>query len=483
MIRVCSLFSGMGGFETGVFDVFGMENVDVVFSSEIDKKTKESYKIIYGEEPFGDVVEVNEKHVPDHDLLVAGFPCQAFSISGKRQGFADTRGTLFFEIARIAKEKQPKMMLLENVKGLINHDKGRTFETILEVLSSLGYVIDFKLLNSKHYNVPQHRERVYIVCSKNGKKEKWNINGSDSVSKIKSKLNEISEINSFNFQFPEENSFTPTLESILEENVDESYYLGKEKEEKIIKKIKEKGYGKIVYRIDDRRGGNSIHSWDLALRGEVTDQEKEALNQMILERRKGTKDGNPILPEQVGATKEMFDKLVKQGYLKHVNDKYDFKFGNLSFDISKVIHKESISPTVTCTDIEKYGVLVEDNAKLKFVTGTTDKPNWVENGKDISRNYKQGSRIYDSQGIASTLTARGVGGEGGHTGLYLTNNWRIRRLTPLEAIRLQGFPDSYYYELIENGITHRQIYKMAGNAVTTKVIKEIVHGMKETKLL
>jgi DNA (cytosine-5)-methyltransferase 1 len=134
-----------------------------VYSNEWDKYANSVYRKHYGECDNRDIREVGEKDIPDHELLVGGFPCQSFSVAGKRGGFADTRGTLFFEIARILKEKQPRLLLLENVKGLLSHDEGRTFGVILTTLDELGYDVQWQVLNSKNFGVPQNRERVFIV--------------------------------------------------------------------------------------------------------------------------------------------------------------------------------------------------------------------------------------------------------------------------------------------------------------------------------
>ena len=134
-----------------------------VYSNEWDKYAAQIYKKHYGECDTTDITKVKAKDIPDHDLLCAGFPCQSFSIAGKRKGFDDTRGTLFFDIARIVSKKRPRYLLLENVKGLLSHDKGKTFQTILGVLSDLGYGVEWQVLNSKHFGVPQNRERVFIV--------------------------------------------------------------------------------------------------------------------------------------------------------------------------------------------------------------------------------------------------------------------------------------------------------------------------------
>lgn len=132
--------------------------------SEIDKYATKIYqKQFPHHENFGDITKINEKKLPNFDLFVGGFPCQAFSIAGKRKGFEDTRGTLFFDVARILKEKTPRLVLLENVKGLLSHDGGRTFKTIITTLAELGYAVEWQVLNAKNFGVPQNRERVYIV--------------------------------------------------------------------------------------------------------------------------------------------------------------------------------------------------------------------------------------------------------------------------------------------------------------------------------
>ncbi len=156
------LFAGIGGFRIAMQNLGGK----CVFSSEIDRYAKKTYELNFGEVPFGDITKINEKDIPEHDVLCAGFPCQAFSIAGKRKGFEDeTRGTLFFDIARILKEKRPKAFFLENVKGLRSHDKGRTLKTILRTLrEDLNYFVpEPKVMNAKDFGVPQNRERIFII--------------------------------------------------------------------------------------------------------------------------------------------------------------------------------------------------------------------------------------------------------------------------------------------------------------------------------
>lgn len=139
-----------------------------VYSNEWDKYANSVYKYHFGECDNRDIRDVSAEEIPDHDLLCGGFPCQAFSVAGKRRGFEDTRGTLFFEIARIAKQKQPRLLLLENVKGLLSHDSGNTFKTIIRSLDELGYDLQWQVLNSKDFGVPQNRERVFIIGNLRG---------------------------------------------------------------------------------------------------------------------------------------------------------------------------------------------------------------------------------------------------------------------------------------------------------------------------
>jgi DNA (cytosine-5)-methyltransferase 1 len=195
------LFAGIGGFRIAMQNLGGK----CVFTSEWDESAQKTYKANFGEVPFGDITkEDTKKYIPDNfDLLCAGFPCQAFSIAGKRGGFEDTRGTLFYDVAEIIKRKKPKAIFLENVKGLISHDKGKTLQTILNVLrNDLGYYVpDPRVINAKDFGVPQNRERIYIV----GFRKDTNVS---------------------NFNYPEPINERPVLEDIKENDVvSAKYYL------------------------------------------------------------------------------------------------------------------------------------------------------------------------------------------------------------------------------------------------------------------
>ena len=195
--KMIDLFSGIGGTRLGFHQT---NSVNIVFSSEIDKFAVKTYKANFGETPFGDITKIDENDIPNHDILVGGFPCQAFSQAGKKLGFEDTRGTLFFEIARIIKKKRPKAFLLENVKNLKSHDKGRTFKVIETTLKNLNYDVQTILFKAKDFGVPQNRERIYIVGF-----------AKDRVSNYK------------DFSFPIPSCPKTSVGDILELNVDDKY--------------------------------------------------------------------------------------------------------------------------------------------------------------------------------------------------------------------------------------------------------------------
>lgn len=195
--KFIDLFAGIGGIRSG-FEALGGK---CVFSSEWDRYAKITYFCNFGEIPHGDITKVSLNEIPKHDVLLAGFPCQAFSVAGERKGFEDTRGTLFFDVARILKDKKPSSFLLENVKGLINHDKGKTFRVILETLRELNYEVFYSVLNTMDYgNIPQTRERLYIVGFHKGK------------------------IRDVNFTFPEKRKLTKTVKDILENSKQDEYF-------------------------------------------------------------------------------------------------------------------------------------------------------------------------------------------------------------------------------------------------------------------
>ena len=159
-LRFIDLFAGIGGFRQAL-ESLGLE---CVFSSEWDPQAQQTYSANYGEIPHGDITKIDEVNIPKHEIICGGFPCQAFSISGKQKGFEDARGTLFFDVVRIAKLHQPSVLFLENVKNFASHDNGKTLKTVLSILDEIGYDVYYKVLNASHYGAPTSRERIYLVC-------------------------------------------------------------------------------------------------------------------------------------------------------------------------------------------------------------------------------------------------------------------------------------------------------------------------------
>lgn len=157
------LFAGLGGFRLALESL----GAECVYSSEWDEPVRKVYSDNFDEIPDGDITQVDEKNIPDHDILCAGFPCQAFSISGKQNGFEDSRGTLFFDVARIVKEKQPKVVFMENVKNFASHDGGKTLEVVRATMENIGYTFFYKVLSAVDFGIPQKRERIYMVCFRN----------------------------------------------------------------------------------------------------------------------------------------------------------------------------------------------------------------------------------------------------------------------------------------------------------------------------
>jgi len=214
-MKVFSMFSGIGGFELGIKNT--IPNAKFIGYSEIDKYATQIYERNFkGVKNYGDATKINERELPDFDLLVGGFPCQAFSIAGKRLGFRETRGTLFFDIARILSHKKPRHFILENVRGLFSHDSGRTFQTILRVLSDIGYMVQWELLNSKNFGVPQNRERIYLVghLRGRGREKVFPIGQISKEDSKESRLKELTENKSQAYRVYDQDGLATTIKSV-----------------------------------------------------------------------------------------------------------------------------------------------------------------------------------------------------------------------------------------------------------------------------
>lgn len=235
--RFIDLFAGIGGIRLGFESVGGK----CVFSSEFDEDACKTYEANFGEHPHGDITKISTDDIPKFDILLAGFPCQAFSIIGKKEGFAnETCGTLFFDIERILAAKKPKAFLLENVRNLVAHDQGNTFRIIRTHLEKLGYHVHAKVLNALDYGVPQKRERIYIVGFR------------DNVS--------------FSFPQPLPESERPSLASILEKEVEEKYYVREEIRKSRLSRLKDKNYPKPYISHENIAGSITPHPYSSALR-------------------------------------------------------------------------------------------------------------------------------------------------------------------------------------------------------------------------
>jgi DNA (cytosine-5)-methyltransferase 1 len=421
-IRFIDLFAGIGGIRLGfeqTANAFGIDT-ECVLTSEIKPYAVKVLKQNYPNEIVsGDITKIPTSEIPDFDFLLGGFPCQSFSAAGKRLGFMDTRGTMFFEIEKILKDKKPFGFILENVEGLINHDKvdknaktGRTLATIIDHLEALGYKVNWKLLNSKNFGLAQDRKRVYIIGTK------IEAPSLDNFKEQTTKLESVIEYGK------------PTIKSKFTELLLSHYSI-------------EQLHGKSI---KDKRGGkNNIHSWDIELKGKVSDEQKRLLNQLFKERRKkhwadefgiDWMDGMPLTLQQISTfnnhenLEEMLEDLVKKGYLKKEHPKrlvketdllgetrtvrqqdyklplgYNIVSGKLSFEVNKVLCPNEIAPTLVAMDMKK---------------------------------------------------------------LFVADNDGIRTLTLTEGLKLFGYPENYRFDVgIDEG------YDLLGNTVTVPIVRAV----------
>ena len=366
MINFIDLFAGVGGIRIGAENALSKRNIDsqCVLSSEIDEKACQTYELNFDEYPSGDIHAIEE--IEPFDLLLAGFPCQPFSYAGKRRGFGDTRGTLFFEIERILKKYQPKAFLLENVRGLYTHDGGRTFETIIEKLHDLGYGTTDLVLNSSDFGVPQNRVRLYIlgILGATPKTTLVTSYGSADSHAFKRKLTDENEAG------------VCTVGDILETDVPEEYYCTERFTEQLHSVVGDDLSVLHGYRLIDYRGGQSLHSWELGTKGKCTAAEIEFMNLLIQNRRKhnfGIKqDGKKLTLEQIMTFYEKSDiddviaSLITKGYLKCEDGKYNPVCGNMSFEVFKFLDPDSISITLTSSDCNRLGVI--QNNRPRHIT-------------------------------------------------------------------------------------------------------------------
>ncbi len=406
-MKFIDLFSGIGGFRSALEN----NGHECLAFAEIDKYARQSYKAIYNtenEQEWHDVTRITDDDFRYYqnkaDIITGGFPCQAFSIAGKRAGFEDTRGTLFFEIARAIKEVQPSYVLLENVKGLFSHDGGRTFGTIIQALDELGFFTEWGLFNSKYWGVPQNRERVYILATR---KDKFK----------EAKLFDLVK---------QQKEVTSRLIDVLENDVDEKFYLSEEKTKKLILGYDFKKSSAVPVlapdRINKRQNGRRFK------------EDGEPMFTLTSQDRHGI------------AVRE----ATKKGY---------------------VIAKQGDSVNVTYPDSKTRRGRVGKQVAQTIQTGEVNQGvviNPLKDKTDYGWHFEQA--VYDSQGITRTVKANGGSGNIPKT----IEGLRIRKLTPLECWRLQGFTDEQFYKAKNDGVSNSQLYKQAGNSVTVNVVDAIV---------
>ena len=384
------MFSGIGGFEYGLEQ--SKHDFECVGYSEIDKYARSIYERHYPNHTnYGDATRIDTKDLPDFEFLVGGFPCQAFSIAGKRRGFNEARGTLFFEIARILRDKKPRYFLLENVKGLLSHEGGETLETIFRVCDELGYNVSWAIYNSCDYGVPQNRERIFIKGYFRGKC------GQEVLS-------------------------VPRVNKSVDEPMSNTYYGVRQgrvhKEDEIMNTLtctgENGGSSQLIQLNSNKPQGLRIYDSD-GLSCSLT----------------GNSGG---LGGKTGLYKI---NTVKKG--KHQS-------GNVYGD-------DGVSPCLTAVDYKRPVKIVQPVL-------TPDRENKRQNGRRMKNNDEP----------MFTLTAQDK------HGVY--DGMTVRKLTPVECERLQGFPDDWTkYGKDDELISDTQRYKCCGNAVTTNVITAIVNEM------
>lgn len=422
ILRFIDLFAGIGGIRCGLEQAAKNKGLNpvCVFTSEIKPYAVSVLQENHPTETInGDITKIDTRNIPDFDVLCAGFPCQAFSSAGKRQGFADTRGTMFFEVERILKAKRPRGFILENVEGLVNHDGGKTLQVIVDRLSALDYKFDFRVLNSKYFGVAQERKRIYIVGSIN---EKPNL---DDFPIKECKLGDILE------------SGLPTSNTPFTRNLLKHFTI-------------EQLYGKSI---KDKRGGTTnIHSWDLEIKGSVSSKQKKLLDTILTERRKKKwaeiigidwMDGMPLTLEQI---RTFYDAPDLEEMLQDLTDK-----GYLKYEYPKKLVREKTEKGVVTTHRDY------DSTKPKGYNIVAGKLSFEIN------------KIMSPNEIAPTLVAMDM------QKLYVGDNGGLRRLSLREGLRLFGYPDNMKFNVKE-----KEGFDLLGNTVVVPVIQAVAERLIDT---
>ena len=422
-MKFLDLFAGIGGFR------FGMESAghECIGFCEIDKFARASYKAIHnteGEIELHDITTVTDEEIRaigQVDVICGGFPCQAFSIAGARRGFEDTRGTLFFEIARFASILKPKYLFLENVKGLLNHDRGNTFKTILGALDGLGYDVEWQVLNSKNFSVPQNRERVFIIGHLRGQRTR-------RVFPI------IRENEKFDNQQPKieivGNTKNPNGTS--------------------------QGTGSVVYDSNGLIGTLCARDYKEPKQVAIPVLTPDRANKRQNGRRFKT-DGEPMFT----LTAQDRHGVVVENKVKQVGNLIDTESFGGNPHRGRVYDISGISPCLNCVG----GGGLEPKIRVKEATKQGYAEAEIGDSVNLSHPNSKTRRGRVGKQIANTLLT-------GESQGVVEPDFRIRKLTPRECWRLQGFPD-WAFDKAQEVNSNSQLYKQAGNSVTVNVIAAI----------
>lgn len=424
-MKFFDLFAGIGGFRMGL-ESLGHHCVGFC---EIDKFARTSYKAIYdteGDIEFHDIRNITTdaiRGIGRVDIICGGFPCQAFSIAGNRRGFEDTRGTLFFEVARFASILRPKYLFLENVKGLLSHDNGTTFETILRTLDELGYDVEWQVLNSKDFGVPQNRERVFLIGHLRGA-------GTRNVFPLRGE--------------------SSTAESLKPKRLGNLNLSGR-------------GMNGEVYQVD------GLSPTVTTNKGEGSKIAIPVLTPDRLQKRQNGRrfkeNGEPIFT----LTSQDRHGIVIAGHLPSARQQS-----------SRVYATEGLAPTLsTMQGGDQEPKIIQkargyNNGGSHSISPTLSSHSWHEN--NLLQVYDFYNKSYrDEVGTLATTGHRGFTTMGT---FGITEGYRIRKLTPCECWRLQGFPD-WAFDRAKAVNSNSQLYKQAGNSVTVPVIQAIAKNFKE----
>ena len=443
-MKFLDLFSGIGGLRSGLESV-GFEPFGWV---EFDKFARQSYEAIYdteGEWSREDITEVTDEDFSELkdkvDIIVGGSPCQSFSYAGQRRGFEDTRGTLFFDYARAVKAIQPKYLIFENVKGLVGNDKGRTLDTIVKVLNDTGYIVDFEILNSKFFGVPQNRERIFIVGVREDliEPEEWIIEGDNVVAKGKRRIKGYDWARTFNFDYPQGWELELKLKDIMEDEVEERFYLSKEQTDKLV--LNSSGLDREI---------KQVARYDSATR-KNTNQYRTYSPEGI----------SPSLTSMGGGGREphVITEVKDVGFI-------DRRGTGKQHQSNTVYDEEGLSPTMQARDYK-------DPAKVLIGASRGRNP---ANPSDRTTGAPTEQRLeINENGTSNTLTSVQKDNYVVEIGQDIT----IRKLSPKECWRLQSFTDEQFQKAQDAGLSATQLYKQAGNAVTVNVIIELAKKIKK----